>query len=375
MTMRFRLALGLAAATWAAACGVFSLNDVQPPAHDGGATDAAADVTKDAPADASSDSATPDGAAMCDAGADPCACLVPTLVSAGNGVVVLLRVDATQVYWVAFGNGYALDSAPVDGDGGPPTQIAAPSGVDVPAGMSVVDGYVYMVLGFMKPALTRFPVDAAAAETLAHAVDQPVDLTATSTRLFWTDDQAEICTAALDGAVGMMTPSGCGAPPYSPGVPGADGGVNHLLVGASSFWLSVPDDQDLWRVPGAGGPGMRVTTLESSGSKPLAGSDTDVFWVNDVKALDASLVLHETAAGGDASVFTSDNAIDLLAVDDTNVYYIAGRGTNRRIVEVSRANGQHRLLACDANQAGTLAVDSQYVYWGNAIGEVKRIAK
>jgi hypothetical protein len=372
--MRLRLALALAACGWAAACGVFSLNDVKP-ARDGGIADAYPEGSPDGSTDASADAGLPEGAVVCDAGGDPCACLTPTVVSAGNGVVEVLRVDSTSAYWLAFGNGFVLDSAPLDGDGGPPAQIAAPSGVYVPSGMAVVDGYVYLVLGSNKPALTRFPIAGDAGETLAHAVDSPVDLTATATRLFWTDDQAEICTAGLDGAVGSMTPSGCGAPPYSPGVPGADGGVNHLLVGANAFWLSVADDQELWRVAGGGGPGARVTALGNYGSKPLAGTDTDVFWVDDIKPLDASFVLHETAAGGDASVFTSDDAIDVVAVDAANLYYIEGRATDRRVYEVSRSNGQRRLLACDANEPEALTVDDSYVYWGNSIGEVKRIAK
>jgi len=144
------------------------------------------------------------------------------------------------------------------------------------------------------------------------------------------------------------------------------GGVPITLVSSSSLIIDVAVDANnaYWteltggvvrKVPLAGGtPVILASGSAESSTSSIAVNATGVFWI-------ASELLMSTSLDGDSPKIIASGVADELAVDETNLYWIA----DGEILQAPVAGGPAIHLAANQDKPGTLTVDATSVYWVN----------
>jgi hypothetical protein len=357
------VALPLAFAGAAVACGVFELGDVVPAA------------------DADAGGGVPDGAA-CVGDGDPCSCLPEpfTVSPPPRGSGVALTLSGGQVYFMvsndAAGGGDAIYRVPADGSAAPvlvmPASPASPP-------LVVAGGYVFMRklgtgLGVLRvPSMgpAQSPVLAEGPLTLA-----PTDLAGNDESLFWGNASGAICTAQVDG--GIRPPdtldSGCSSQPFAPPRPPAPPGAVAVAVSPTSvLWTG---GMKLWRAPVDDGASA-VDIVTQAGGSPLAVAEVGarVFWFFWPGA-DAGSLWSASEDGGGADrivpVVVPEHAIPSLVVDGDGAYW--SERNYPRLVAAGLDGTNVRVLACE-DGITAVATDGAYVYWLTSTGAVRRLPK
>jgi hypothetical protein len=338
------------------ACGAFSLDAVVPQ-PDGSIIDAGGSSD----GDASSEGATP----PCDGGGDPCSCLSKTLVSSGNGPVVAFQIDPNYAYWLAKDEGKSpsVCRSLLTGDGG--VSVIAPSFSWMTSyGMSLDSQYVYSAqTSAGSPYLVRVPVGGGVMTPFSVGLPSVESLQAGPGGLYWADTEADVCTAALDGAI-PPGDSGCGGAPFAPGsADAASTAYNSLVSADASLYLSLYWTGEIWRVSTADGQETLVVASDLHDAyRKMAATDTDLFFAQKLSG-DAGTVVHVAATGGAATVLVQTGPVQSLTIDDASVYYVVGA----QIAKTPRNGGASTVVGCDEQgQPAFVAVDNQWVYWANA---------
>jgi hypothetical protein len=365
---------GLAATSLVLSCTLITgLPDLPTRAEGGTAVDATGDSTLDATSDSmgakdgkgesSRDAASEAG--PCDAGGDPCACLVtPTLILQGAANVHVMTVDGDSLYWLGDPGGYdpffyGIEVDSVDASLPPyaHNDFAWGSGSDeIPYNSK----YFYFDIGDSTPYLAEFPVDDAGV-TIRLTPNLPIlaeELRVGARGIYWTNNNSEICAAELDGSI-PAGDSGCGgkALAVTP-----DGGLNsyynRLALADASVFQAIYNTGEIRSVPVGGGVAQEVAMRAKDVVRPLFASDTDLVWSESVG--DAGTVFHALPDGGDVTTPLITAPIAMFVVDSTDIYVLTK--TPGRVMKVPLAGGALDVLACP-NTPQLLAVDGTRVYW------------
>jgi hypothetical protein len=93
---------------------------------------------------------------------------------------------------------------------------------------------------------------------------------------------------------------------------------------------------------------------------------TSVYWT-DCGDPDLGRVQKVSKAGGPVVPLASGNRLSGIAVDSTNVYWVAGTtdASSGSIMIVPVAGGTPTVLAPESGEPAHIAVDASFVYWGD----------
>jgi hypothetical protein len=361
------------ATCWALSCGAFELGDIVPLGPDETSGDAG---PGDAPAEAA------DGG-PCVADGGPCSCLPePFTVSPGpRGVGTDIAVAGGTVYFMVnnFGGGGTSNPVilrvPADGTASP-VQMTKPSAMTGP--LIVGGASLFLRKTGTAFSVLRVPRDAVGIDPLVDVGPLPFvpsDLAANGAEVYWSNSGAAICQAPVDGAAPPPDPSdsGCGGPPL---VPPRDGGNYgpHIALGATSLFATGSTTK-IFSVPLATGSPLSPVVQESAPNSisAIAESGGRVFWVllgNDAGSLKSAA---DDGTGAQVVVpsLLPGRTTPELVVDGDGVYWAQLNYT--MIMAAGRDGSNPHPLACEP--AAAIATDATFLYWVNAEGAVKRVAK
>ncbi|HEX3344858.1 MAG TPA: hypothetical protein VHS09_09815 [Polyangiaceae bacterium] len=310
----------------------------------------------------------------------------PALPSGGAQGPGALAVDSAAVYWTAPPTTEALGGAvmSVPSCGGAASTLASPdastSQVNLGA-LAVAGSNVYWATqGDTSPSpdgqVMRVPAAGGASSVVVK--DQlPVALTADATHLYWTDDHSgAVWRAPLAGGVPSQLGVGLGF-----------GGVEvgSIAVDASSVYF-YSTQQGIQSVPLSGGPTTSPTQLLQIDSAHgdslygLAASGGRIYWSDGL--LQNGTVQSLPTGGGAPTTLVSASPTDVvgdIAVDGVSVYWIGAHCTSAlassctgKLTRVPAAGGPPTVVASgwpSGDALGVLAVDATSVYFtaGNTI--------
>jgi hypothetical protein len=264
----------------------------------------------------------------------------PQILASGLDSPVSLAVDSANVYWSEVGS-----IKKVIKTGGVVTTLA--SGLNGPSGIAVDSSDVYWA-EYYPAAIKKVGLNGGTVTTLATPLTNGTTVALTDTSVVWPD-----------AGINMV---------------GKNGGTTIEVVSAlltnGAYKLATDADSVYWTEYGVGGnvkksifgSGM-VTTLVSQEdfAGPIAVDSTDVYWLGGgaLKKIDKN--------GGTVTVLATGPGYS-LALDDTNVYWIAsinGFPNSAEVRKVGKNGGLVTTLAkiANINNFYGIAVDGTNIYW------------
>jgi hypothetical protein len=217
--------------------------------------------------------------------------------------------------------------------------------------------------------LEEFSLDGGATVVLHDLPYRPFGLRVTDGGIYWTNQFAEICYAGLDGAT-VPGDSGCGGKPLMSDIYDVDNSNgNDLSLNSTTIFFSVNSIGGIFAVPIEGGLPHLVFTGHA-GTRYLLADDHDLVWS---EALDGggALLKRTLGDGGSPIQLAASAPITAVLADDATVYFATAvtttgtTTTSGRIEKVPRDGGPVTVLACDPFGPSAIAVDEQFLYWGD----------
>ena len=276
--------------------------------------------------------------AQCTAGR----CLVTLATAIGGGIAGDIAVDATSVYW---SNPVDSTIMKVSSGGGTPTTLASGQSI----GHIAVDSTsVYWLNG---GAVMKVPTGGGSLTTLASGQHYPQCIAVDGMSVYWAT--SDLFGAAYQSGTVMKVSTGGGTPTTlaigqevpedmvvdATSVDRADSGlltvptvggstvtlVPDVSMGVAQHGIAVDGTSIYWAT--AGGNVMKFAfvggtpiSLVSGATGSIAVDSTSVYWTNDV----AGTVMKISTSGGTPTTLASGPIGNLIAVDDTSVYFTVG---------------------------------------------------
>jgi hypothetical protein len=129
---------------------------------------------------------------------------------------------------------------------------------------------------------------------------------------------------------------------------------------------SVPPDARKDTGPADSGPSLITIASAQDNPTRVAENSTDVYWI------DATTLMKAPLDGGTASTLASGAGLGDLALDSTSVYWTDEEAG--LVLKMPLGGGAPSTLASDPSSfPGPIAVDAEFVYWTEAIGNVKKV--
>lgn len=286
----------------------------------------------------------------------------PIVLASGQSSTSL-ALSSTRVYWTDYAAGQVRS---VDKSGGQPVTVDDAPGT-YPWGITVDATNVYwtvpnFVTGGMNPTIMSIPIAGGAATTLAASAGGPTAIVVSPTTAYWANDNAiDIQSVALDGG------------PVANVASGSQAGIGLAIDATNLYWST---SAGIFVQPLAGGT---TRNLASAGADALAVDATNVYYVA-ATSNGAGVVAFVPIAGGAPTTLTSGRTASLVAVavDDRNVYWIEGNGTigQAALAAVPKSGGMVSVLASGMSSPSALAVDDSGIYFNDrAAGDIEKIAK
>lgn len=301
-------------------------------------------------------------------------------------------IDAAPIDGAVDGAIDAAIDAETDGPGVDATLLAG--GLNVPRGIALAAGHVYIVTGGTTATATgtvaRVAIGGGELETLASGQSQPHDLQV-SDRVYWTNATFFAANGRSLRAMPLTGGADVTVATFNPG-PFA------LAIDATTAYVARGEtDQPLTSAPLAGGATSDLTpptgvirdlevdathvyylvgsqvrrVLKSGAAAPeqiasstepqaLASHGDTLYWISS-----ASVMRAQRDGTGLATVATATRPLRAIAVDDTHVY-VAEHGdgaADGRILRVPVGGGELEPLTTARHAPFAIALDAESVYW------------
>jgi hypothetical protein len=299
----------------------------------------------------------------------------PMILASGRTAPWGIAVNASGVYWLEQA---AVMAVPLDG--GTAVPLASSDYVLAPGGIAASASTVYWtnssggsVFSFANNAVMQvLPLGGAVPKEFAKAnssISYPWGITVSAGVVYWVDTEYERVYQAAEGA-GSETPAGVGS----------NNGIDHGNVavdGANLYSSSLGNVLDKTVI--ASGVVTPFDSLDPNALSvnQIVGQQGFVYWSSGTATVPQtttpanSVISKISNAGGTSSTFASGLSVTpALAADASGIYW--DNGDLRR---TPVAGGASVVVAAKQN-AGFIALDSQFVYWTDATsGTVKKVAK
>ncbi len=332
--------------------------------RDSATTDAPADTTSDVSSDTRPDTASdapPSDSSSADTSSVDAA--APLVLAMGLNHPFSLTADNNNAYWTEYGSGQGtadgvVRSCPVAGCGGGPTTIAA--ALVNPRGIAVDDANVYFgtaTYGGTMGGIKSCPLagcNGALPTTLAGAAI-PEGIALDQTYVYWVDnDDNSVHRVLKAGGPDTVLVSAA----TSPLVQGAACVVDGTNVYVSDF------NQDVFRLPLAGGSIVQMVTGQLGGNCALALDQTYVYYVSGMQVLRMA----KTATSGGSPIASGiQQAVD-LKIDPANpeIYwadYGSGLVNDGTIGKVGTSGSAQTLLGSSLAPPEGVAISGNFLVW------------
>jgi hypothetical protein len=205
--------------------------------------------------------------------------------------------DASAVYWANDGDGTVMTAPKA---GGAPAVLAS-----VPGAFQVAVDASGVYASTRGGGIFRIPLGGGAPVRLATAAAEPNQIVLDASGIYYIDDEGEVCRVAKAGGAPTILARG-EKPSFD------DGQVS--LSGANVYFAS---GNDAMSVPKTGGAATKVV----SGRTRISGIAADA---SDLFIMDRDAIVRVPLAGGAPTPITETDDTQLLAIDDTSVYWAEG---------------------------------------------------
>jgi len=276
-----------------------------------------------------------------------------------------LAINANDAYWTN-GDG-TIRSVPLAGG----TTVTLATGLSQPMGIAVDAQNVYAVS--QDGRIVSAPLSGAGTVTvLAQTQPNPYALAIDATNVYWSN----VATGAGNGSIMACAKAGCGQAPTT-----LASGIHVqypyglTVSGGNVYWTSFNFGGEIDVVPTTGGTS---TTFSSNLGYPyelaIAGSVTLAVLYGQ----GGSIALVPNGGGSATSLAGGQSFPTEGTTDGTSAYWTLTMPSGENgatLVKAPLATGQVEVLAKNTQPAGSVQVDSQYVYWLSNEGAVRKLPK
>lgn len=288
-----------------------------------------------------------------------------TVLSSGFVPPGRLAIDASNAYWTN-GDG-VIRSVPLAG--GTTTTLA--TGLTQPIGIAVDAQNVYATS--QDGRIVSVPLSGASSPTiLAQTQPNPYALTVDATNVYWSN----VASGAGNGSIMACAKAGCGQMPTT-----LASGIHVqypyglAVSGGSVYWTSFNFGGEINVVPATGGT---FTTFSTSLGYPyelsIAGSVTLAVLYGQ-----GGSIAMLPSGGGSATSLVGGQAFPTEGTTDGTAAYwtltVPSAQNGATLMKAPLATGQTEVLAKNMQPAGSVQVDSQYVYWLSNEGALRKLPK
>jgi hypothetical protein len=276
-----------------------------------------------------------------------------------------LAIDANNAYWTN-GDG-TIRSVPLAGG----TTATLTTGLTQPMGVAVDAQNVYAAS--QDGRIVSVPLAGATTPTvLAQMQPVPYALAIDASNVYWSN----VATGAGNGSIMACAKAGCGQAPTA-----LASGIHVqypyglVVSGANVYWTSFNFGGEINAVPTTGGT---FTTFSTNLGYPyelsIAGSITLAVLYGQ-----GGTIAMVPSGGGSATSLVGGQAFPTEGTTDGTAAYwtltVPSAQNGATLMKAPLATGQAQVLAKNTQPAGSVQVDSQYVYWLSNEGALRKLPK
>lgn len=288
-----------------------------------------------------------------------------TILSSGFIPPGRLAIDANNAYWTN-GDG-TIRTVPLAG--GTTTTLA--TGLSQPIGISVDAQNVYAAS--QDGRIVSAPLSGAATLTvLAQMQPNPYALAIDATNVYWSN----VASGAGNGSIMACAKAGCAQMPTT-----LASGVHVqypyglAVAGGNVYWTSFNYSGEINRVPTTGG---MFTNFSSGLGYPYELAISGSVTVAVLYGQGGSIAMVPSGGGMATSLVGGQSFPTEGTTDGTAAYWtltVPSAENGATLVKAPLATGQQEVLAKNTQPAGSVQVDSQYVYWLSNEGALRKLPK
>jgi hypothetical protein len=277
-----------------------------------------------------------------------------------------LAIDANNAYWTN-GDG-TIRSVPLAG--GTTTTLA--TGLSQPMGIAVDAQNVYAA-SEQDGRIVSAPLSGAATLTvLAQVQPNPYALAIDATNVYWSN----VATGAGNGSIMACAKAGCSQTPTT-----LASGIHVqepfglTVSGGNVYWTSFNYGGEINRVPTTGG---MFTNFSSGLGYPYELAITGSVTVAILYGQGGSIAMVPSGGGMATSLVGGQSFPTEGTTDGTSAYWtltVPSAQNGATLMKAPLATGQAQVLAKNMQPAGSVQVDSQYVYWLSNEGALRKLPK
>lgn len=288
-----------------------------------------------------------------------------TVLSSGFIPPGRLAIDANNAYWTN-GDG-TIRSVPLAG--GTTTTLA--TGLTQPMGVAVDAQNVYAAS--QDGRVVSAPLSGSGAvSVLARSQPTPYALTVDATNVYWSN----VASGAGNGSIMACAKAGCGQMPTT-----LASGIHVqypyglVVSGGNVYWTSFNYGGEINRVATTGGTFANFSSnLGYPYELSIVGSVTVAVLYGQ-----GGSIAEVPSGGGSATSLVGGQAFPTEGTTDGTAAYwtltVPSAQNGATLMKAPLATGQPEVLAKNMQPAGSVQVDSQYVYWLSNEGALRKLPK